>query len=246
MGRGVKLQTGRNEIISTTRRITAIRFESYAPGCIRWCAVFLSLQRDLSVPGKEARTMKKSQKLFRYLWRINAILILIAASAVTFGVTAIVVGEFWGRTARNREAKAGIPVAAADSNIHLLLGRASVVIGTDVMRADLTLSRGGAGFSSGGGYVETRNVLFIEPGQKEARWLLPDNDHVISESSDITDRIDANTKRMIATAVLVKPATGSPELPQEGFSCSTLLERKLWRWRATHGMFILHPCPVAN
>jgi hypothetical protein len=155
--------------------------------------------------------MKKSQKLFRYLWRINAILILIAASAVTFGVTAIVVGEFWGRTARNREAEAGIPVAAADSNTHLLLGRASVVIGTDVMRADLTLSRGGAGFSSGGGYVETRNVLFIEPGQKEARWLLPDNDHVISESSDITDRIDANTKRMIATAVLVKPATGSPE-----------------------------------
>ena len=42
--------------------------------------------------------------------------------------------------------------------------------------------------------------------------MLPDNDHVISESSDITDRIDANTRRMIATAVLVKPAKGSPEI----------------------------------
>jgi hypothetical protein len=72
--------------------------------------------------------MSKSQKLFRYLWRINAVLILFAAGAITFGVGALLIGEFGGRTARSREAEAGIPVAAAaDTSAHLSLGRASVV-----------------------------------------------------------------------------------------------------------------------
>jgi hypothetical protein len=154
--------------------------------------------------------MRKSQNFFRYLWRVNAVLILLAAGAITFGVGALLVGEFGARAARNREAEAGIPVVAADSNAHLSLGRASVVAGTDVMRADLSLNRGGAGFSSGG-YTETRNILFIEPGQKVARWLLPDNDHVIADSSDIIDDTDRNAKRMIATAVLVKSTMASPE-----------------------------------
>jgi hypothetical protein len=154
--------------------------------------------------------MRKSQRIFRYLWRINAVLILLAAGAITFGVVALLVGEFGARVARNREAEAGIPVVAADSNAHLSLGRVSVVAGSDVMRADLSLNRGGAGFSSGG-YTETRNILFIDPGQKAARWLLPDNDHVISDSSDITDDTDHKAKRMIATAVLVKSTASSPE-----------------------------------
>ena len=155
--------------------------------------------------------MSKSQKIFRYLWRINAVLILFAAGAITFGVGDLLIGEFGARTARSREAEAGIPVAApADSNAHLSLGRASVVAGTNVMRAVLSLDHGGKGFSSGG-YSETRNILFIEPDQKEARWLLPDNDHIVSDSSDITEGSDRSSKRLIATAVLVKSPTGSPE-----------------------------------
>lgn len=155
--------------------------------------------------------MRRSQKLFRYLWRINAVLILFAAGAITIGVGALMVEEFGARTTRNHEAEVGIPLAAAaDSNAHLSLGRTSVVAGTNVMRADLSLNRGGAGFSSGG-YTETRNILFIEPGQKVARWLLPDNDHIIRDSSDITEDIDGKAKRMIATAVLVKPTIGLPE-----------------------------------
>jgi hypothetical protein len=154
--------------------------------------------------------MMKSQKFFRYLWRINAVLILVAAGAVTFGVGALLVEEFGARAARSREAEAGIPVVAAGPNARLSLGRASVVAGTDVLRADLSLNRGGEGFSSGG-YTETRNILFIEPGQKAARWLLPDNDYVIGQSSDVTDETDRNARRMIASAVLVKPTAGSPE-----------------------------------
>jgi hypothetical protein len=155
--------------------------------------------------------MNKSQKLFRYLWRINAVIILVAAGSIVFGVAVLLAGEFGARTARSREAEAGIPVAAAaDSNAQLSLGRASLVKGTNIMRADLSLDRGGKGFSSGG-YSETRNILFIEPDKKEGRWLLPDNDHIVSENSDITEGEDRSTKRVIATVALVKSATGSPE-----------------------------------
>ena len=154
--------------------------------------------------------MRNSQRFFRYLWRINAVLILLAAGAITFGVVTLLVGEFGARVARNREAAAGIAVVAADSNAHLSLGSVAVVAGSDVMRADLSLNRGGAGFSSGG-YTETRNILFIEPGQKAAHWLLPDNDHIISDSSDIAEHSDQKTKRVVATVVLVKSTTPSPE-----------------------------------
>jgi hypothetical protein len=74
------------------------------------------------------------------------------------------------------------------------------------MRADLLLHREGGGFSSGG-YAETRNVLFIDPGQKHARWLLPDDKHVIVESSDVaTAEEQGKPKRIVATVALVKAA----------------------------------------
>ena len=80
------------------------------------------------------------------------------------------------------------------------------------MRAEL-LSPGseGKGFSSGGSASETRNVLFIEPGEKSGRWLLPDNDHVISEITDITDEKNSSTERVIATAAVIKSADSSED-----------------------------------
>jgi hypothetical protein len=35
--------------------------------------------------------MRKAQKFFRYIWRINAVLILLAAGAVTFGAGGLLV-----------------------------------------------------------------------------------------------------------------------------------------------------------
>jgi hypothetical protein len=151
--------------------------------------------------------MSKPQKLFRYIWRVNAILILVAAGAVTFGVGTLLVSELGSRSAMRREADAGPPIAGAQADPRMSLGQASVVPGTHVMRAQLLLYRDGGGFSSGG-YSETRNILFIQPGEKAARWLLPDNQHVLSDSSDlVADHDDPKTKRTVATAALVKPAT---------------------------------------
>jgi hypothetical protein len=145
--------------------------------------------------------MSKSQKIFRYVWRINGVLILIAVGAGIIGMVGLLVDEFGGRLNRGREAKMGIQVA--DTNTQLLLEHATVIPGTRFMRANLTQPRGSEGFSSGG-YSEIRNILFIVPGEKDARWLVPDDAHVITASSDIYDEKGQSARRMIATAVLLK------------------------------------------
>jgi hypothetical protein len=154
--------------------------------------------------------MRKSQKFFRYIWRINSVLIFLAAGAVTLGVGGLLVQEFEFKAARNREAEAGIAVAGSNTKSDLVLSRASIVEGTQVMRAELQRSPGQVKFSSGYS-SENRNILFIEPGQKAAHWLLPDNDHIVVDSSDMADQKESNEKRVVVTAVLVKSATQSTE-----------------------------------
>jgi hypothetical protein len=46
-----------------------------------------------------------------------------------------------------------------------------------------------------------------------ARWLLQDNNHVISESPDLmADEDGQRAKRALATAALVKPTSNDPEV----------------------------------
>jgi hypothetical protein len=141
--------------------------------------------------------VSKWQKVFRYLWRINAILILVAAGAITLGVGALLVGEFGASSARTREAESGPLATGGTSDPRLFLGQASVVPGSSFMRADLLLHHDGGGFSSGG-YADTRNVLFIDPGEKNARWLLPDDKSIIVESSDVMANDDQSKSRRTA------------------------------------------------
>jgi hypothetical protein len=142
-------------------------------------------------------------RAFRYLWRLNAVLILVAAGAITFGVGALLFSQLQGRMALKHEAETGpLPPAAGDPR--LFLGQASLVQGTMVMRADLLLRQEGGSFSSGG-YGETRNILFVDPAETEARWLLPDDKHVIVAHSDVTRmEPDRQADRTVATVALVK------------------------------------------
>jgi hypothetical protein len=160
--------------------------------------------------------MATSQRFFRNLWRVNAVLILLAAGSAIIGVGVALVSEFGSRTAR--EPDTGIPVAAPEANVHPRLGHAEVVPGTSVMRATLTVERDGSGFGKGSGYgssggsTETRNILFIEGSEKAARWLFPDNVHIIEGTIDVTDEANKNT---IATVVLVKPSATPSEVGPE-------------------------------
>ena len=108
-------------------------------------------------------------------------------------------------------APTGVEVAP-ESKEDLTLGHTEVVPGSGVLHADLYVPGGESkGFSSGGRSSETRNILFIDPGQKAAHWLLPDNEHVIAEKTDISDEKDPLTKRIIATVVFVKPPSQDDE-----------------------------------
>ena len=79
------------------------------------------------------------------------------------------------------------------------------------MRAELTTESSREGFSSGG-YSEIRNLLFIDPTQKSAHWLLPDNNQVISDLTDISeDETARRPKRLLATVLLVKPRSPSKD-----------------------------------
>jgi hypothetical protein len=154
--------------------------------------------------------MTRSQKFFRYLWRVNGILIFLAAAAAIISIATLLISEVVQRVAWHRQAAAGVPVAAADTSASLSLGQPLAMAGTNVLRINLS-TNGGTGKFSSGGYSEIRNILFIEPGQKAGRWLLPDNDHVISTTSDISDERDNKERRAIATAVPVKSASASLE-----------------------------------
>ena len=151
----------------------------------------------------------KAQRFFRYLWRVDAVLILLATGAITFGIGALLIDEFGGRAAMRRNAEGGVPVAT-QPRPDLSLGHAEAVPGATVLRADLFVREDGRGFSSGG-YNETRNILFIDPAERAAHWLLPDSDHVIAERSDVKDQRDPMRERVIATVVLVKPRSDKAE-----------------------------------
>jgi hypothetical protein len=43
--------------------------------------------------------MSKVQKLFRFVWRVNAVLILVAAAGVSFAVVTLMWSEFGGSAA---------------------------------------------------------------------------------------------------------------------------------------------------
>jgi len=77
------------------------------------------------------------------------------------------------------------------------------VPGTTVMRVDLVAVR--AGFSSG--HYQTRNVLFLDPAEKNGRWLLPDSRHELTETVQLHKKPDDQEPgRPLATCSLVKQA----------------------------------------
>lgn len=154
--------------------------------------------------------MSRSTTFFRRVWRVNAVLILVAAAVLALGAGAFVLNEFAPRAAWRHEPAAG-PLGATSKGEDLVLGRDWAVDGTGTMRAELVARQSGKGISSGG-YGETRNILFIAPGEPAARWLLPDHDHVIAETHDVVQQEEQPTRsRTLATAVVVKKREAEPD-----------------------------------
>ena len=86
-------------------------------------------------------------------------------------------------------------------------GHFAAVPGTEVFRAELFDGNSGS-YSS---YSRTRNIAFIETSGS-ARWLLPDDDHVIDEYPVPAPKSYLQKpERPVAIAALVTPAVGKRE-----------------------------------
>ena len=110
-------------------------------------------------------------RAFRYLWRLNAVLILVAAGAITVGVGTLLFSELQGRMAQKREAETG-PLPPASGDPRLFLGQASLVQGTMVMRADLLLRQEAA--ASAAAVMQKRGTFSLSIPLKPRRggcWL---------------------------------------------------------------------------
>jgi len=152
--------------------------------------------------------MTRGQKFFRLLWRVNAILILVAAAGISVGVISLLATELrWG-SAHRQAVEAAPQIGASQAGERFILRQMDLVPGTAVLRGELQLHRDGSGLRSGSSsYAEARNLLYVKEGAKVGRWLLPDNDHVITERHDVEpENEDRNHRTTLATVVLVKPA----------------------------------------
>ena len=150
--------------------------------------------------------MSRSQKFFRVLWRINAVLILVAASAIVITLIVVIVQESALRSANQKAEKVEQPVQESVDGESLQLEDAKVMGESGVVRIDLISTTEPSGIGSKGVNRQTRNILFIEPDKPSGHWLLADNKHEISESSEVYKRPVSEDSDVLATAVIVRAA----------------------------------------
>jgi hypothetical protein len=147
----------------------------------------------------------RTYKLFRYLWRTNAVLIFLATGGVCMLGGGLLLSEAACNAHRRKVAEAA-PAVAADPRDHLYLGPMSRIEGSDVLRAELLAPRQEAGLSSGGYGTETRNIMFLDARTNEARWLLPDASRIITDETVVwAGEERSRDRRQIAVVLLAKP-----------------------------------------
>jgi len=155
--------------------------------------------------------MMTTQRVFRYLWRTNAVLIFLSTAGVCLVAGSLVLSEV-GCNARRRKAADAAPPVVANTDEKLYLGRMQTVEGSRVLRGELLAPRREFGIGSGSyNNSETRNILYLDIGSTEARWLLPDSTRIIAEEAIVwSDTQEASTRQQVANLALVKP--NSPDL----------------------------------
>jgi hypothetical protein len=148
----------------------------------------------------------RSQKFFRYVWRINAVLILVAAAAAICGVVALVVSEIQSNIRQHAAVAAAPRVVPSARSSELHLNGFTNVPSTSVYEAKLTSERGGAAIEiSSGGVSDTRNILFIDLTTGNGRWLLPSDDQMVTADENVEENSPHEERKSLARVMLVKP-----------------------------------------
>jgi len=152
--------------------------------------------------------VSRTQRFFRIVWRINSVFVLLAGAVVCYEVISMAPYLFSWNSDQQKVAEAAPPVGVSNSGERLVLRSLSPVPGTTVLRGELeTISPGNGPSSSFAPGKDVRNLLFVKDHARTGHWLLPDNDHIITEHSDISaENAERDHTPPIATVVLVKPA----------------------------------------
>ena len=166
--------------------------------------------------------MNRSARFFRVVWRINALLILVAAAAAACGVI-VFVGSEAVSSVQQRSAEAVVaPVPGKSPDPALQLGSFGAISGTSLYRALLAApGRGSVSRSDPGSDVH--NVLVFDGEAGTARWLLPGDKELIVYNRDVDPPSTKEGPRPpVATIVLVKPVSSNPEAAEGTILASDL------------------------
>jgi hypothetical protein len=160
----------------------------------------------------------KTERFFTWVWRVNGLLVLIAAVLCLIGLVAILESEIFGRggSPRNQLTDvAGADLVAED----LRLGGFRSIDGTDYIYATLAPpSRyGGSGSSRG----NARNWLFFNTESRNAHWLFPDTSQkiigqrVIYQKSDDEAESNDDSEPLVAGILMtLADVNAEPNLPK--------------------------------
>jgi hypothetical protein len=147
----------------------------------------------------------RTGRFFRYVWRINAvaILLILAAAIVAMGLSFV---SDIARQAGRHRTPAAQPIAQEDSETPLKLGPPRTVAGTKTLRLELTKTRPASkGYGSSSDSSETRNILFVDPATGASTWLLKSHKSIVAYTEDIHADDDSKQNRLLASIALVKP-----------------------------------------
>lgn len=111
-----------------------------------------------------------THRIFRLLWRVNAVIVAGAGLAVIGGSMILTVVLYLDGRQADPVVKAETPPAVSQK---LVFGSFSPIAGTSAVLVPLEQEGGGSGFASSGRTSSvTRNLLFIDLSSGNQRWLI--------------------------------------------------------------------------
>lgn len=143
----------------------------------------------------------EENRFFKFVWRFNGIIFMFAG-VLTIGVLGYASYKMYRDTTRERNVGNIVNVA---ENKHIdekwQLGRMEKIDGTPYAMIPLYSDQNYAQSYYSKSAQSTRNILFINMGNNQKRWLLDTNDWLII-SSDILPEREYNEKDKLAKVIL--------------------------------------------
>lgn len=138
----------------------------------------------------------KSRQFFIYVWRINAIVILMAGLLASAAIAATALGLIWQLT-RTRQVSDIVNVSNNSANKDQVkakneVGTFTKVAGTVFVKAPLYLIQEYEYFSATKESNSIQNYVFFDAVKKTSTWLRPENKGLILSTTAFPELIDSN------------------------------------------------------